>query len=202
MNLNRSIEPDLENYRAYLLVLARQQIPGYLRGRLDASDIVQETLLEAHLKRGAFRGSGSGAFGSWLRQILSGNLLDAMRAHQRQSRDVRREQQIVDKLEQSAVRLEQILAAEQTSPSGQLEQSERALQIAKALIQLPEMQRMAVELRYCQQASLEEIARSLEKSPTAVAGLLKRGIARLRELMSDPDHLREKPRLPSGKSDE
>jgi DNA-directed RNA polymerase specialized sigma24 family protein len=67
----------LEHYRDYLRLLAR----------LDPSDIVQQTLLQAHQALDQFQGEGDAALAAWLRQILARNLAMALRDHARAKRD-------------------------------------------------------------------------------------------------------------------
>jgi RNA polymerase sigma-70 factor (ECF subfamily) len=69
----------LDQYRAYLLLLARQVLDARLRGKLDASDIVQKTLLEAYQGLAGFRGQSPNELAAWLRTILTHNLQDAVR---------------------------------------------------------------------------------------------------------------------------
>ena len=64
----------LELYRNYLHLLARTQIDLHLQGRLDPSDLVQETLLEAYRDFGQFRGGTEAELLAWLRRILVHNL--------------------------------------------------------------------------------------------------------------------------------
>src|SRR5437763_14815808 len=82
----------LESYRDYLLLLARLQLDGRLRGKLDASDIVQEALLKAHEKRDQFRGHTDAELAGWLRAILANVQLEALRRYTAGTRDIAREQ--------------------------------------------------------------------------------------------------------------
>src|SRR5262245_43271461 len=79
----------LESYRNYLALLARGQIGQRLQGKVDASDLVQETFLEAHRDFGAFRGRNEREFVSWLRRILACNLANVVERYTAQRRDVR-----------------------------------------------------------------------------------------------------------------
>jgi RNA polymerase sigma-70 factor (ECF subfamily) len=178
---------NLERYRAYLSLLARLQLDGRLREKLDASDIVQQTLLEAHEKRDQFRGQTPAEEAAWLRQMLAHNLADALRAHGRAKRDVTLERSLDAALGASSCRLEGWLAAEQSSPSQRAVKNEELLRLAAALAELPEAQREAVVLHHLQGCPLADLARHLGRSEPAVAGLLHRGLKRLRELLHDPE---------------
>jgi RNA polymerase sigma-70 factor (ECF subfamily) len=175
-----------QRYRQYLLMLARVQVDADLHGKLDPSDLVQQTLLEAFEKRDQFRGETSGEMAAWLRQILAHNLADALRSLRRGKRDVAREQQLGQALDASSMRLEALLAAEQTSPSMHVARDEQAVELANALAQLPDAQREALVLQHWHGWPLKQIAEHLDRTPTAVAGLLKRGLKQLREIMKKP----------------
>jgi RNA polymerase sigma-70 factor (ECF subfamily) len=172
---------DLEHYRNYLRILARLQLVPGLRGKLDPSDLVQQTLLKAHQALGQFRGRSAGERAAWLRQILARTLANAARDHGRDRRDVTLERSLERSLEQSSARLEAWLVAEQSSPSQKAERNEQALLLVQALGTLPEAQREALLLKHCQGWTLAEIGRHLDRSPTAVASLLQRGLKQLRE---------------------
>ena len=179
--------PQVERFREYLLLLARLHVGQGLQGKLDASDVVQQTLLDAHRQQPQFRGQTSGELAGWLRKMLACNVADAVRALGRAKRDVSREQSLDQAIQESSVRIEQWLVAEQSSPSQRLQRHERTAQLADALAKLPDAQREAITLRHCQGCSLDEICQRLERSPTAVASLLKRGVRRLRELLPEPE---------------
>ena len=174
---------DLEQFRAYLLLLARAQVGRHLN--LDASDIVQQTLLEAHQRFEQMTGQSEAQLTAWLRQILAHNLADAWRAIGRAKRDVHRQRSLEDELANSSVRLGDWLAAEQSSPSQHMDREERTLRLAQALSELPETQREALVLHYWQGCTLTQMSQQMQKTPVAIAGLLKRGLKSLRQRMND-----------------
>jgi RNA polymerase sigma-70 factor (ECF subfamily) len=176
----------LEKFREYLRLLARLQLSPRLQGKLDPSDVVQQTLLEAYAKRQQFHGNDEATWLAWLRQALAHNLADALRAFGQDKRDVGRERSLEEAIDQSSARLQAWLAAEQSSPSQQAERHENVIRLAEALATLPEDNREALVLHYCQGLPLAEIASLLGRTPAAVAGLLKRGLKQLREQMREP----------------
>jgi RNA polymerase sigma-70 factor (ECF subfamily) len=175
----------LERFREYLRLLARLQLDPRLRGKLDPSDVVQQTLLEAYEKRDQFRGSSEGEWLVWLRQALAHNLADALRAFGQAKRDVARERSLEEAVAASSCRLGAFLAAEQSSPSQQAERHEQAVRLAEALAALPDDNREALVLHYCEDWPLADIATHVGRTPAAVAGLLKRGLKQLCERLHE-----------------
>jgi RNA polymerase sigma-70 factor, ECF subfamily len=175
----------LPEFRDYLCVLAQAQISPRLQAKLDASDLVQQTLLEAHRDLNQFRGTTRGEMAAWLRQILARNLANAVRHLERDKRDVGREESLEQRLEESSIRLEEWLADAGLSPGDQVMHEEMLLRLSSALLGLPPAQREAIELRHLQGWTLQAIAEHLNRTPGAVAGLLHRGLAELRILLSE-----------------
>ncbi len=173
----------LEHYRDYLRLLARLNLDPRLRGALDSSDIVQQTLLKAHVNLATFRGKTDAELRGWLRAILAQEL--ALIVRKRGRRPVR-VHSLEASLEQSSARLESLLASEDTSPSQDAMHAERLVELAMALGALPEDQRTAVELRYLQGLSVSAVAQRMDRTTVSVTGLLYRGTQALRQRMRDP----------------
>src|SRR6516225_8608246 len=92
----------LERFRSYLLLLARIRLDPMVRAKVGASDVVQQTLFEAHRDGAQFRGRSVGEQAAWLRQILARNLANVVRDLRRDKRDVAREQGLCVALDESA----------------------------------------------------------------------------------------------------
>jgi RNA polymerase sigma-70 factor, ECF subfamily len=175
----------IEDQRDYLRLLVRLQLGSRLRAKLDASDVVQQAILQAHERRDQFRGRTEGEWLAWLRAILANALAASARRLNTQARDPGRERSLEAELERSASRLEGFLAADQTSPSERAVRGEELVLLAQALAQLPDDQRRAVELHYLQGMAVADVAESIGRTRPAAVGLLFRGLKRLRELLRD-----------------
>jgi RNA polymerase sigma-70 factor, ECF subfamily len=176
----------LEAYRDYLRVLARLQLGTRLQAKMDASDIVQQALLQAHASREQFRGNSEGERLAWLRAILANALAAAARRFDAGTRALDRERSLEADLDRSSSRLECLLAADQTSPSEGAVRTEELMRLASAMARLPEDQRRVVELHHLKGLPVAETAQRVGRTRAAVVGLLFRGLKKLRELLLNP----------------
>jgi RNA polymerase sigma-70 factor (ECF subfamily) len=176
----------VEHYRGYLLLRIRMQLGARLRTKLDDSDVVQQAILHAHERRAQFRGQTEGEWLAWLRAILANVLAAAGRRFDAQARDPRRERSLEAELERSSSRLENLLAADQTSPSECVVRGEELVRLARALAGLPDDQRRVVELHYLKGMTVADVAEQIGRTRPAAVGLLFRGLKQLRELLHDP----------------
>ena len=168
----------LERFWIYLHRLACSQLGSRYAAKLDPSDLVQQTFLDAHQKLAQFRGTTERERAAWLRQIFTNNLSDVLRDFTRQKRNVTREQ--------SSEGLAGSLAEQPDTRADEVEENEQLYRLSWALSQLSEPQRMAIELHHLRGRSLAQTAQDLQRTPASVAGLIRRGMAQLRDLLVAP----------------
>jgi RNA polymerase sigma-70 factor (ECF subfamily) len=176
----------LNRFRPYLNVIAQRLLDERLQGRLDFSDVVQITFLEASRDFQDFRGDSVESLLAWLRNILRNNVSTAHQQHlAAQKRSARKETTLRVSSESggSSLGMADIVPSESSSPSQRMMRDEASVFLASCMDQIPETQRDAIRMRYLEGMSLKSISDRTGKSEMAVAGLLKRGLRALREVM-------------------
>jgi RNA polymerase sigma-70 factor (ECF subfamily) len=176
----------LEICRGYLLRVANQGLDQDLRAKGGASDLVQETFLEAQRDFGQFQGSSEQELLAWLRLLLVHNVANFTRRYR--GTDKRRVDREVglDGTESAAGRRAR-LATDTPSPSGHAMAHEQAEKVRQALERLPEDYRRVIVLRNQERRSFEEIGPLMERSAEAARRLWSRAVERLqRELEASP----------------
>lgn len=176
----------LERYRGYLDLLVRVQIGRRLQGKVDSSDLVQETFLEAHGDFAGFRGTTEAELVAWLRQILARNLANQVRRyHRTQRRNVNLERDLMHELEQSSRVIDQGLVAKHSSPSQQAVRREQAVLLADALTHLPEAYRQVLVLRHLEGLTFPEVAIRMKRTVGAVKNLWARALIKINTTLGD-----------------
>ncbi len=178
----------LELYRDYLTLLARLQISRRLQSKVDASDLVQETFLQAHTHFPSFRGSTEGELVAWLRQILATTLANLVRHYcGTQRRDVRLERDLAAELDESSRVLDQALVAKHSSsPSQRAARREQAVLLANALARLPPEYREVIILRHLEGLKFADVARRMGRTVDRVKKMWTPALAELRSALN-PD---------------
>jgi RNA polymerase sigma-70 factor (ECF subfamily) len=172
----------LASYRNYLRLLARIEIGRRLQGKVDASDVVQETFLDAHRQFGEFRGDAEPQFIQWLKTILAGTLANIVRRYfGTQARDPRLERELAANIDFSSCALSQIVADPHSSPSQQMLRGEQSLLVAEALAKLPEDYQSVLVLRHLEGLTFPQISERLGRSVDSVEKLWLRGLTRLKK---------------------
>jgi RNA polymerase sigma-70 factor (ECF subfamily) len=172
----------LEAYRNYLLLVAEKELDPVLRAKAGASDLVQETFLEAQRDFGGFHGASEVELRAWLRRLLLNNVANFTRHYRADKRQVNLEVPLAPGSwsDPPGGRF----PADTPSPSGQAMEHEQAEAVQRALTRLPDDYRQVLLWRYQEQRSFEEIAQSLQRTPNAVRKLWARALERLEHEMS------------------
>lgn len=175
---------DLNRHYHALLLLARAQLARHPQLGFNASDLVQEAVEEAIRDADQFRGGTEQERFAWLRKILHHAFLDRYDKAHAAKRDIARQAFAAD-LTGSFVGMDELLAAQQTSPSERAVRNEDLDRLGRALEALAEDQREAITLKDLAGLSLAEVAARMGRPESAVAGLLFRGRKRLKDLMTE-----------------
>ncbi|MGQ0633790.1 MAG: sigma-70 family RNA polymerase sigma factor [Planctomycetaceae bacterium] len=164
--------------RNYVAVAARAEIASWLRAKVDASDLVQQTLLDAYRGLAEFRGESEIEWLAWLRRILQHNATDFVRRyHTIEKRRVGREVPI-EAGDDSQFRPLQLDDGGET-PSQLVMHKELQLQVADAVAQLPEDYQQVIVLRNMQRLPFDEVALRMGRSRPATQMLWMRAIRKL-----------------------
>jgi len=167
--------------RDYLSLAARARVESWLRAKADASDLVQQTLLEAHRGFEQFHGVTEAEFLAWLRRILDHNAADLVRRyHAAGKRQVGREVPLAG----GGSTLGGVEpAASDESPSAMAVKRESELALAAALAELAPDHREVIMLRNLQRLPFDEVARRMNRSRPAAQMLWMRAIKKLQQIM-------------------
>jgi RNA polymerase sigma-70 factor (ECF subfamily) len=171
----------LQACRGYLLLVAQQELDPDLRAKGGASDLVQETFLDAQRDFAHFHGTTEDELRAWLRQLLLHNVANFARRYRAAKRQAGRE--VALGAAGSTADPAGGVAADAPTPSILLMAREQAEALERALGRLPEDYRRVILLRYQEQQPFGEIARFMHRSPSAVRTLWSRAVRRLRQEM-------------------
>jgi RNA polymerase sigma-70 factor (ECF subfamily) len=175
----------LEYCRPYLLAVANEQLESDLQAKAGASDLVQDTFVEASRGFAGFRGRSEEELFTWLRQILLHNLANFRRQFRgTEKRQVHRE---VSLDRAPAEELLGGLMDEGSSPSEQARARERDAALERALEQLSESHRRVVQWHSLERCSFEVIGQRLNCSAEAARKLWTRAIEKLQHILGPAD---------------
>jgi len=176
----------IDSCRAYLLLIANEELDAALRPKVAASDLVQETLLVAQAEFPRFRGENEPALLSWLRRMLLNDLADCRRKYQHaDKRAIARETPLDG--DSRIDRLPIDVPASGPTPQSSSIAREEADAVQQAMSRLPKEYRQAVALRNWDRLSFQDIAKRMDRSPDAVRKLWTRAVERLRDELSATD---------------
>ena len=165
--------------RNYLLFIANGSLNQALQSKLSASDIVQQSMLEAHQSIDRFNGTSEAEIRAWLRRIVMSNLIDSTRYYKNAAlRSADREVSIEG--------LPMPLPDLQTQTgSYYVSRSETEELLLREINRLPERQRDVIDARHRLGKSYQEIAIGMATTEVAVRKLWSRGVQHLKKVLGE-----------------
>jgi RNA polymerase sigma-70 factor (ECF subfamily) len=181
----QAVDQLLEAHRERLRAMVSLRMDRRLAARVDASDIVQDTFLDAAARLPEFARCRPAPFYLWLRQLAWQRLIDLFRRHVgAQSRSVDQEVAAAWPLsDESTSRLAEQLADRGASPSGRAIAEELRARVQEALAKLAPADRELLVLRYVEQLSPSELAITMGVTERTLRTRHRRALERLGELL-------------------
>ena len=177
----------IERHRESLRRMVRGRMDRAMAQRVDASDIVQDALIEAHRRLADYIADGAMPFHLWLRHIAKDRLIDAHRRHRAQRRDVGRERAMhaAGTADRSSLDLAAQLCDLELTPAAATLRKELEERFWSALDQLDEDDREVILMRHQEQLGNSEVAEVLGLSQPAAGMRYLRAIRRLRGVLGE-----------------
>jgi len=185
-----AIERLLGRHREALRRMIDLRLDRMVRRRVDASDIVQDVLIEAHRRLNDYLKHPTLPFHLWLRQMAQDRLIDAHRRHRTAARrSIDREQPIASAaIDQSTYDLAAALADPELTPAAAATWHELQHRFEAAVAQLDQQDREVILMRHFEYLSNSDVAQALELSEAAAGMRYLRAMRRLREKLEPPNH--------------
>ncbi len=171
----------LDGCRQYLLMIANAAIGPELQAKLGASDLVQDTFVEAQRHRAGFRGKSQAELRAWLRKILECRLSNLRRAYLATGKRAVGREVAIETLLVAPKELGDVLASRSPSPSSHAVRSELAHAMVDALARLPEHYRQVVLYRHHDELPWDEIGQRMGCSADAARMVWSRAIRELKK---------------------
>jgi RNA polymerase sigma-70 factor (ECF subfamily) len=181
-----AVERLLTSHREPLRRMIGMRLDPALAARVDASDVVQDVLLEAHKRLQDYLRNPAMPFHLWLRHIAKDHVIDAHRRHrQAQRRSLDREQPLVPAAmsDQSSFELAGQLLDQEVTPASAAIRHELQRRLDAAVAELGDDDREVILMRHGEQLSNQDVAQALGLTEAAASMRYLRALRRLRSLL-------------------
>jgi RNA polymerase sigma-70 factor (ECF subfamily) len=177
----------LDRHRERLRRMVALRLDRRLQGRIDPSDVIQETYLEASSRLAAYLKEPTMPFFLWLRFLTGQKLLELHRRHLGTlQRDAGREVALYrGRLpETTSAALAAQLLGRHTRPSEAAIRAELKIRLQEALNSMDPLDREVLALRHFEQLTNVETAQVLEIQESAASKRYLRALKRLKEILT------------------
>ncbi len=178
-----ALEQLFARHRPYLRRVIEARLDRKLSARVDASDVIQETQLDAARRIEKFLDLGSIPFKVWLRKTAHERLLDIRRRHAGAARrSVERETELADR---TAIEFAQLLTRSASTPSRLVSKEELVQRVRRAVAELPAVNREILLMRSLEGLSYSEAGYILDIDPNVARKRHGRALMRLHKSLRD-----------------
>ena len=185
----------LERHRDALRRMVGLRMDRAIERRLDASDIVQDVLVEANRRLAEYLDAAKMPFHLWLRHLARDRMIDAHRRHRTAARrSIDREQPLAQPAmaDQSAMDLAALVRDREMTPAAAATHHELERRFQAALETLDDTDREIILMRHFEQLSNQEAAQALALSEPAAGMRYLRAMRRLRVLLEESPSERDR----------
>ncbi len=177
-----------ERHREALRRMIGLRMDRLLQRRLDASDIVQDVLIEANRRLADYLETSGMPFQLWLRYLARDRLIDAHRRHHAARRNVERDQPLEQAArdDRSAFDLAALVRDRDLTPAAAATHHELEMRFQAAIETLDDADREVVLMRHFEQLSNRDVAQALDISESAAGMRYLRAMRRLRAMLQEP----------------
>jgi RNA polymerase sigma-70 factor (ECF subfamily) len=176
----------MERHRPALRRMIEMRLDRQIRARVDASDVVQDVLIEAAQRMRAYLEKPDIPFHLWLRQMAQDRIIDLHRRHHAQRRSVDMEQSMAAAFpDQSSLDLMAQIQDSELTPAAAALRSEMERRFHQALTELDDDDREIILMRHAEHLGNGEVAQALNLTPAAAGMRYLRAIRRLKDVLGD-----------------
>lgn len=176
----------LERHRPSLRRLIDFRLDRRLERRVDASDVVQDVLIEANRRLAEYLKDPVMPFHLWLRHLAKDRIIDLHRRHRlARKRSIEREQPLAGFGDRSSLDLAAMLKDPELTPAAATIRKELQLRFFEAIESLPEDDREILLMRHQEHLGNSEVAAALNLSQPAAGMRYLRALRRLRDVLGE-----------------
>ncbi len=178
----------LQRHRDALRRMIDMRMDRKIRQRVDASDIVQDVMVEANRRLQTYLENPIMPFHLWLRQMAKDRLIDAHRRHRasgKRSVDRERTMAMQASLDRSSVEFVAQLCDPEMTPAAAATMHELQQRFEEALAEMDDPDQEVVVMRHFEQLSNQEVAQALKLSEPAASMRYLRAMRRLRQRLTE-----------------
>lgn len=176
-----------QRHRPALRRMADMRLDPKIRQRVDASDIIQDVMIEANRRLQAYLENPAMPFHLWLRQIATDRLIDTYRRHRvskKRSVDLEQAPVVAANLDHSTIHFGPVIPDGELTPAAAAIQAEMQRTFEAAIEEMDETDREIIVMRHFEKLTNQEVAQVLELTEPAASMRYLRAVRRLRKLLS------------------